>query len=87
MSITWPFFKLQTPGFAWKFVWTDHRDPCKFFFSDLGKTITRPFLGYRLQILHGSKSRLPAGIPQKKIFRDSLKIFKLGKNKEMAITC
>ena len=54
LSITQSFFELQTPDFAWKFVWTAHRDLCKKLnFRDskilkLGKmkvmAITCPFL-------------------------------------------
>ena len=44
---------------------------------NLGKTRKWPcldhFLSYRLQILHGSRSRLPAEILAKNHFRDSLK--------------
>ena len=30
-AITWPFFELQTPDFAWKFVWTVQTNYEKFF--------------------------------------------------------
>ena len=41
LSITRSFFELETPDFAWKFVWTVQI-----------KYITQPF--FELQILHGS---------------------------------
>ena len=49
VSITHSFFELETPDFAWKFVWTVRT---KYTHKKYKVLITQPFL--ELQILHGS---------------------------------
>ena len=46
-TITQPFFELQTPDFAWKFVWNACRDLCKKKFRNFLKNVKfgkRPFI-------------------------------------------
>ena len=64
-AITQPFFELQTPDFAWKFVWTVpskwasmQRKICLEINArtipwTMELTITQPFLEREIQILHG----------------------------------
>ena len=58
LNITHLFFELQTPDFAWKFVWTVQTKYKSTKVKKVQKSkkvlITQPFFSYRSQILHGN---------------------------------